>query len=66
MFISQFTVREDSQIDSAMGSVGFALRGGGRGGGGVKEERFSNFGNNRFLKWRNYRKNLVSKGEYYR
>ena len=33
MFILEFTVREDSQIDSAVGSVGFALWGGGRGGG---------------------------------
>ena len=40
MFISQFTVREDSQIDSAMGSVGFALRGGGRGGGVLKKNVF--------------------------
>ena len=41
--------------------------GGGGGGGGFgscTQERFSNFGNNRFFKQRNCRKLLVSKEEF--
>ena len=48
---------EHSQIDFATGNA-FLYVGGG-GGGGVTQERFSNFGNNRFFKQRNYQKNLV-------
>ena len=40
-------IREDSQIDFATGNVFLHVWGGG--GGGVTEERFSNFSNNRFF-----------------
>ena len=36
------------------------------GGEGFMQKRFSNFSNNRFFMQRNYRKNVVSKEEYYR
>ena len=59
------TFGEDSQIDLDTGNVFLHVWGGG-GGGVFTQERFSNFGNDRFFKQRNYRKNLVSKEEYYR
>ena len=53
-------LKEDSQIDFATGNVfcTFFL------GGGVTQERFSNFSKSDFFNQRNDRKNLVSKEEY--
>ena len=54
-------VGDDSQIDFATGNVFYTFW-----GRGFAQERFSNFGNNRFFKQGNCWKNLVSKEEYYR
>ena len=43
---TRLLVREDSQIDFAMGNIFFACLGKGR---GFTQERFSNFSNNRFF-----------------
>ena len=59
------TFREDSQIDFATGNV-FCKFGGGGGGGGLRKNASHILALIDFFKQRNYRKNFVSKEEYYR
>ena len=56
------TFREDSHIDFVMGNV-FCTFGG---GGGLHKNVSQILAIIDFFKQRNYRKNLVSKGEYYK
>ena len=54
--------RENSQFDFVTSS--FFFRGGGGEDGGT-QERLSNYGNNKFFKWRNCCESLVTKKEFY-
>ena len=52
-------LREDSQIDFATGNVFFLTFG----GGGFTQERFSNFGNNRFFQAEKLLEKTLSAGK---